>query len=54
MWEYIKQLFKDYYAYENELVKNGIFRVYGPYGVIDYYELPEKKDSNESKEKTLV
>lgn len=54
MWKYIKQLWEDYCAAEDELRKMGIIRVYGPYGIIDYYDENIKKIEDESKKETLV
>lgn len=54
MWKYIKQLWEDFCAAENELAEMGIIRVYGPYGIIDYYDITAKKTEDESKKETVV
>jgi hypothetical protein len=54
MWKYIKDLCNDWIELENELAKQGIFRIYTIYGVIEYYDAPKQENKNENKKSTLV
>jgi hypothetical protein len=55
MWKFIKECWNDWIMLENELAKDGIFRIYTLYGVFEYYDSAEKKENTvESKKDTVV
>lgn len=54
MWKFIKECWNDWIILENEMAKNGIFRIYTLHGVFEYYNSAAKKDNTDEYKKDTV
>jgi hypothetical protein len=53
MCNWIKSVFKDYKAAQNEIAKENVFYIATWYGMT-YYIIPEKYDNDENDKDTMV
>jgi len=55
MWKFIKECWNDWIMLENELAKQGIFRIYTLHGIFEYRDTAVKKEKlDEHKKDTVV